>query len=134
MLKLNAIIICSFCLIGIILGIITWFTIPYMKLNHLIVWINRSRQINHCDRISDFFQSLLCVTKSKHYLYLIEDFVLINTRNKISIDSIFSLRIYIALTVRINCVQDEKEIDEINEDFVVSFVYKNFKWMIVLIE
>lgn len=126
---MNTIIICS---IGIILWIITWFTIPYIKLNQLIVWINRNKQINHCDWISDFFQTLLCVTTSKNYS--VDDYVLINTKNKISINSIFCFRIYIELKVRIICVQDGKTIDEIRKNFEVSFMYKNFKWMVISIE
>lgn len=122
-------IICLFCLIGLVLGSIMWYIIPWVKLNQLIVWLNRNRQINHCEWISDVFQSLLCVTGLKQCS--LDNFILIKTKNRISIESIVRFYVYIKLTVEVNGFQDEKTIKKINEDFVVLFVYKNFCWRVV---
>ena len=112
--------------------ILTWFTVPYIKLNHLIVWINRNRKINHCNWISDYFQLLLFVTKSKHYST--DDFVLIRTRNKTYVNSIFKFSVYMKLKVSICRNIDGKVLDEINGDFVISFVYRDFRWIVVSID
>ena len=120
------------CLIGMIFVITIWFSIPYMKLNHLIVWLNRNRRINHCDWISDSFQSLLCVAKSKEYS--VDNFASINIKCKLSFDSPFRICIFIALAVKNHCSQDGKILDEINDNFVVYFIYKNFKWIVISVE
>jgi hypothetical protein len=126
---LNTVIV---CLIGLILAIIAWFSIPYMKLNHIIVWLNRNRKISHCDWISDSCQSLLCVTKSKQYSE--GDFISINTKNKLLFSSLFKIRIYVILTVKNHRFQDGKILNETYENFVISLIYKNFKWTVISVE
>lgn len=115
-----------------IIGTVLWFSIPYMKLNHLIVWLNRNRKSGECDWISHQFQSLLCVTKSKRCFA--EAFTLVNTKSKILIDTPFRIRFCVTLTVKNCAIQDGTILDEINEKFIISFVYKNFKWIVLSVE
>ena len=119
-------------LLWMILCIVLWFSIPYMKLNHLIVWINRNRKSRESDWISNQFQSLLCVTKSKQFF--VEIFTLVNTKSRILIDTPFRIRICVALTVKNCSILDGTILDEINEKFTISFVYKNLKWIVISVE
>lgn len=119
-------------LLGMVLWIVLWFSIPYMKLNHLIVWLNRNRKSRECDWISDQFQSLLCVTKSKRCFT--EIFTLVNTKNRILIDTPFRIRICVELKVENCSILDGTILTEINEKFIISFVYKNFKWVVISVE
>lgn len=119
-------------LLGMIFCIVLWFSFPYMKLNHLIVWLNRNRQTRECDWISDRFQSLLCLTKSKPHLT--EVFTSVDTKNRLSFDSLFKVRIYVTLTIKNSTFQDDVILDEITESFVVSFAYRRFKWIVTSVE
>lgn len=72
------------------------------------------------------------MTKSKNYSD--KHFILVHTKNKFFINSIFSFRVHVTLKVEIDCIKDGKKVDEINEDFTISFSYKNLKWMVISVE
>lgn len=103
-----------------------------MKLNHLIVWLNRNRKSGKCGWISNQIQSLLCVAKSKRCFA--EIFTLVNTKNRILIDTPFRIRICVALTVKNCSIRDGTILDEMNERFIISLIYENFKWIVISVE
>ncbi|MBR3918335.1 MAG: hypothetical protein IKJ59_06320 [Clostridia bacterium] len=130
---MKTIIICLSAVIVIILfGLLNWFIIPFMKLNRLIVWLNKNEKINSCAWISDYHQSLLCIVKPEYYKT--NKYIQVKTKNKVSIKSLFKFYISVKLLVQVIDLKNLRDIIEISSEFDVLFVFTSYHWTVNMIE
>lgn len=133
---LKLLIIITFILIFIAaMAVITFYSIPYVKCNNLIISANKNKSdfsslSTENDEVfisKDDYDKLTIVPTDE-----INDdrYIKIKSNKKLSIDSANSLVLKCHIVAKVTDYDTFEELNEYKGDVLITFVFKDFKWKV----
>lgn len=122
-----------------IMAVITFYSIPYVKCNNLIISANKNKSnFSSLDAENeevfiskDDYDKLIIVPADE-----INDnrYIKIKSNKKLSLDSVNSLELKCHIVAKVFDYDTFEELNEYTDDILITFVFKDFKWKVINVD